>query len=57
VSIIEHWTLRERIDDLGKVRRILSEQSDRIGYDSSLTYAIQRLDQTIGYLWNLDAAA
>jgi hypothetical protein len=57
VTIVEHWTLRERIDDLSKVRRVLSEQSDLNGYDSSLTHAIQRLDQTIGYLWSLDAAS
>jgi hypothetical protein len=47
--------LRERIADLGRVR-VLSEQSDLNGYDPSLAHAIERLDQTIGYLWNLDAA-
>jgi hypothetical protein len=62
VTVIERLDLRERIDDLGKVRRVLSEQSDRNqadrndGYDPSLAHAIQRLDRTIVYLWNLDAA-
>jgi hypothetical protein len=56
VSIIEQLVLRERIDDLGHVRRVLSEQqSDRNGgYDPALAHAIKRLDQTIGFLWNLE---
>jgi hypothetical protein len=57
VTVIERLDLRERIDDLGKVRRVLSEQSDQNGYDSSLAHAIKRLDQAIGYLWSLDAAS
>jgi hypothetical protein len=70
VTVIERLDLRERIANLGRVRRTLSEQADRQadrnqadrnqadrnnGYDSSLAHAIKRLDQTIGYLWNLDA--
>jgi hypothetical protein len=58
VTVIERWDLRERIDDLGKVRRVLSEQADRqadrAGYDSSLSHAIQCLDQAIGFLWDLE---
>jgi hypothetical protein len=64
VTVIERLDLRERIDDLGKVRQVLSEQSDRNqadrngdGYDPSLAHAIKRLDQAIGYLWTLDAAS
>jgi hypothetical protein len=69
VTLIEHLDLRERIADLGKVRCVLSEQADwnqsddrnqsdrrNSGYDSSLAHAIQRLDQTINYLRNLDDA-
>jgi len=65
MTIIERWALRERIEDLGHVRRVLSEQADRQasdrnagqanGYDSSLSHAIKRLDRTIGYLCLLDA--
>jgi hypothetical protein len=62
MTIIERWNIRERIDDLGYVRRILSEQSDQnqadrnAGYDSSLSHAIKRLDQAISFLWNLDGS-
>jgi hypothetical protein len=56
VTVIEHLDLRERIADLGKVRRTLSEQADQNRYDPSLAHAIKRLDRTIGFLWNLDAA-
>jgi hypothetical protein len=55
VTVIERLDLRERIADLGKVRCVLSEQAEQNGsYDPSLAHAIKRLDQTIGYLWNLD---
>jgi hypothetical protein len=56
VTVIERLDLRERIADLGKVRCVLSEQAEQDRYDLSLAHAIKRLDQTIGYLWNLDAA-
>jgi hypothetical protein len=46
--------LRDCIADLGKVRRVLSEQSDRNGYDASLAHAIKRLDRAISFLWVLD---
>jgi hypothetical protein len=64
MTIIERWSLHQRIEDLGHVRRFLFEQADRqafdrqvdrnAGYDSSLAQVIKRLDRTIAYLCVLD---